>query len=332
MVPWSTHQWFRSVEEDGIVPLDTLEKGHVSALCWEELDGIEASKEMQSLRPLGCPRTYFFSAVLLVCNFCPATLQHETQSKQTCALNILALIWIWVEGSADWSPPWKQRVGLDSRCCAHTAYLDSLSHGALHECSTSQGSVECCRWESGTLALCPGLQWWMGRCSTHRPCQWLHPAVPAALGRVSSAGMDPAFSRGSDGMKCANPWRNTGTKICLAAACRGFKGMVRQTQLVKVAPFLLCFPFRIQIICAVWKAMAPVLQTKHSPALQSLQPNCIHPGGQTLWGQERWLWSVCQKCCLHDWLGGSWEAQLPVPSPLCRSKPRHVFTRVRANS
>lgn len=120
----------------------------------------------------------------------------------------------------------------------------------------------------------------VGRCSTqrqqaHRPCQWLHPAVPAALGSVGSAGMVPAFSKGSDGMKCANPWWSMGTKICLPAACRGFTDMVRQTQLMKVAPFLLCFPFRIQIICAVWKAMALLLQTKHSPA--SVSAAKLHP-------------------------------------------------------
>lgn len=146
----------------------------------------------------------------------------------------------------------------------------------------SQGSVECCRWETRTLALCLGLQGWGGEVQ--------HTETSGAMGHASGsillcqrAGMDPAFSRGSDGrdgMKCANPWWNLGTKICLPAACRGFKGMLRQTQLMKAAPFLLCFPFRAQIICAVWKAMALLLQTKHSPALQSLQPNCIHPGSQ----------------------------------------------------
>lgn len=194
------------------------------------------------------------------------------------------------------------------------------------------------KWDPGSV---PGAAGWSGEVQHTEasgamghasgsilPCQ-----QPWAEQTVHRAGMDPAFSRGSDGMKCANPWWNMGTKICLPAACRGLKGMVRQTQLIKLAHLLLCFPFRVQIIGAVWKAKALLLQTKHSPALQPLQPNCTHSGGQAqLWGQGSCLWSVCQKCCPHDWLGGSWEPQLPVPSPLGSCRPRHVFTRVRANS
>lgn len=124
-----------------------------------------------------------------------------------------------------------------------------------------------------------------------------------------------------------------GDKNLPACCLLRVQGHGKMTQLMKVAFFLLCFPYRVQIICVVWKAMALLLQTKHSPALLSLQPNCIHPGSQAqLWGQESWLWSECQKCCQQDWLGGSCAPQLPVPSPLCRSKPRHVLTRVRAKS
>lgn len=165
------------------------------------------------------------------------------------------------------------------------------------------------------------------------PCQWLHPAMPAALGGTDSAqGRNgPCFQQGKWWHEVCKPMVEHGDKN-LPACCLQ-KGMVRQTQLIKVAHLLLCFPFRVQIIGAVWKAKALLLQTKHSPALQPLQANCTHSGGEAqLWGQGSCLWSVCQKCCLHDWLGGSWEPQLPVPSPLGSCKPRHVFTRVRANS
>lgn len=154
-----------------------------------------------------------------------------------------------------------------------------------------RGVLQMGKWDPGSV---PGAAGWSGEVQ--------HTEASGAMGHASGsilpcqqpweeqtvhrAGMDSAFSRGSDGMKCANPWWNMGTKICLPAACRGFKSMVRQTQLIKVAHLLLCFPFRVQIIGAVWKAMALLLQTKHSPALQPLQANCTHSGGQAqLWGQ-----------------------------------------------
>lgn len=84
-----------------------LGKGHgrVPPLWLEELNGLEASKKVQSLRPMGPPRTYFSYKPLGVCYFSPATLQCKTWSKQKCAVNILTLIWIRAGGTADWSSP-----------------------------------------------------------------------------------------------------------------------------------------------------------------------------------------------------------------------------------
>ena len=90
----------------------------------------------------------------------------------------------------------------------------------------------------------------MGGCSTQRHHGlWAMPVAPSYCASspgaervVHRAETDPAFSRGSNGRKCANPWWDIGTKICLTATCRGCKGMVRQMQLVEVAPFTLGFP------------------------------------------------------------------------------------------
>lgn len=60
---------------------------------------------------------------------------------------------------------------------------------------------------------------------------------------VHGAGTDPAFSRESDGGKCANLWWDMGS-----ATCRGGKGMVRRMQLVKVAPFTLGFPAESRLL------------------------------------------------------------------------------------
>lgn len=65
---------------------------------------------------------------------------------------------------------------------------------------------------------------------------------------VHRAGTDLAFGRGSDGRQCANPWWDMGRKIWLSAACRGGKGMVRQMQRGKVAPFTLGFPAESRLL------------------------------------------------------------------------------------
>lgn len=178
----------------------------------------------------------------------------------------------------------------------------------------------------------------VGRGSTQRhQGLWAMPVAPSCC--ASSPGQNghcrsgPCFQQRKRWHEVCKPMVERGDKNPPDCCLQGIRGHGKTDTGHRSGSFLIVFPLQSPDYLCSWKAMALLLQTKHSPALQSLQPNCTHPGGQArIWGQESCLWSVCQKCCLHEWLRGSWEAQLPVPSPLCSSKPRHVFTRVRANS
>ena len=148
---------------------------------------------------------------------------------------------------------------------------------------------------------------------------------------VHATGTDAAFSRGSNGRKCVNPWRDMRTEICLSATCRGVKGTVRQMQLVKVAPFTLGFPAEPRLLMQFgWQR--PCCWALTSSPLQSLPPDCTHPGGRAQPRASRVGCDLCVRNAAYTtgW-EGSWTPELLVPRPLwCSSKTRQFSTRAKA--